>query len=117
MKVAWLYVAPVKGLAIESRDHVELGSRGVEDDRLFCLVGEDGNMLNGKRLAPVTTIGAHFDPAADRLELRMPSGTRVSGTVRANEDIAGTMYGGHVAAGKVGEGTGAGAHSGQLGRP
>lgn len=117
MKVAWLYVAPVKGLAIESRDHVELGRGGVEDDRRFCLVGEDGGMLNGKRLAPVTTIGAHFDPATDRLELRMASGARVSGTVRAGEAIAVTMYGGHVASGSVVEGPWAAALSEQLGRP
>jgi uncharacterized protein YcbX len=117
VKVAWLYVAPVKGLAIESRDHVELGRSGVEDDRRFCLVGEDGHMLNGKRLAPVTTIGAHFDPATDRLELRMASGARVSGTVRAGEEIVVTMYGGHVASGNVVEGPWAAALSEQLGRP
>jgi uncharacterized protein YcbX len=117
MKVAWLYVAPVKGLAIESRDHVELGRSGVEDDRRFCLVGEDGNMLNGKRLAPVTTIGAHFDPATDRLELRMPGGASVSGTVRDGEGIVVTMYGGHEASGHVVEGPWASALSEQLGRP
>ena len=117
VKVAWLYVAPVKGLAIESRDHVELGLSGVEDDRCFCLVGEDGNMLNGKRLAPVTTIGAHFDPAQGRLELRMASGARVSGTVREGEGIVVTMYGGHEASGHVVEGPWAAALTEQLARP
>lgn len=117
VKVAWLYVAPVKGLAIEARDHVELGLSGVEDDRRFCLVGEDGHMLNGKRLAPVTTIGAHFDPAQGRLELRMPGGTSVSGTVRTGEEIAVTMYGGHVGSGHVVEGPWAAALTEQLGRP
>jgi MOSC domain-containing protein len=117
MKVAWLYVAPVKGLAIESRDHVELGRDGVEDDRRFCLVGEDGNMLNGKRLAPVTTIGAHFDPVTDRLELRMPGGASVSGTVRDGEGIVVTMYGDHEASGHVVEGPWASALTEQLGRP
>ena len=99
MKVAWLYVAPVKGLALEARDHIELGLSGVEDDRRFCLVGEDGHMLNGKRLAPVTTIGAHFDPATDHLELRMPDDTRVTGTVTGAEPIEVTMYGGHIGLG------------------
>lgn len=117
MKVAWLYVAPVKGLSLEAREHIELGRSGVEDDRLFCLIGEDGHMLNGKRLAPVTTIGAHFDPATRRLELRMPGGASVSGTVRAGEGIAVTMYGGHVASGQVVEGPWAAALSDQLGRP
>jgi uncharacterized protein YcbX len=116
MKVAWLHVAPVKGLAIEAREHIELGRSGVEDDRLFCLIAEDGHMLNGKRLALVTTIGAHFDPATDRLELRMPSGASVSGTARVAEGIAVTMYGGHVGSGHVVEGPWAAALSEQLGR-
>jgi uncharacterized protein YcbX len=117
MKVAWLYVAPVKGLSLEAREHIELGRSGVEDDRLFCLIGEDGHMLNGKRLAPVTTIGAHFDPAQGRLELRMPGGASVSDTVRAGEAVEVTMYGGHVASGHVVEGPWAAALSEQLGRP
>ena len=117
MKVAWLHVAPVKGLAIESRDQIELGPSGVAEDRLFCLMGEDGHMLNGKRLAPVTTIGAHFDPPTDRLELRLPTGARVSATVRVAEEVAVTMYGGHVGRGRVVEGPWAAALSEQLGRP
>ena len=117
MKVAWLHVAPVKGLSIEARDHIQLERDGVEDDRLFCLIGEDGHMLNGKRLAAVTTIGAHFDPAERRLELRMVSGSRVAGTVRDAEAVAVTMYGGHVAPGHVVEGPWGAALSEQLGRP
>ena len=117
MKVAWLYVAPVKGLALEARDQIELSLSGVEDDRRFCLVGEDGHMLNGKRLAPVTTIGAHFDPATDHLELRMPDDARITGTVTVAEPIAVTMYGGHVGPGRVVEGPWAAALSQELGRP
>lgn len=117
MNVAWLYVAPVKGLAIDSRDHIDLGLSGVEEDRRLCLIGDDGHMLNGKRLAPVTTIGAHFDPATDHLELRMAGGARVAGTVRRGEPIAVTMYGGHVARGRVVKGPWAAALSEQLARP
>jgi uncharacterized protein YcbX len=117
VKVAWLYVAPVKGLSIEAREHIELGRSGVADDRRFCLIGDDGNMLNGKRLGPVTTIGAHFDTATDRLELRMPGGARVSDTVRDGEPTAVTMYGGHVGSGHVVEGPWAAALSEELGRP
>lgn len=116
MKVAWLYVAPVKGLAIEARDHVKLGPAGVEDDRRFCVVGEDGRVLNGKRLAAVTTIGAHFDPATDRLELRMAGDAHVAGAVRVGEPTRVTIYG-NEAAGHVVEGPWAEALSEQLGRP
>ena len=74
-------------------------------------------MLNGKRLAPVTTIGAHFDPSTDRLELRMANGTRVSGIVRDGEGLVVTMYGGHEAPGHVVEGPWSAPLSEQLGRP
>jgi len=116
VKVAWLYVAPVKGLAIEARDHVELGRSGVEDDRRFCLIGEDGHMLNGKRLGPVTAIGAHFDPATDRLELRLANGVRVGGAVTVGEPTLVTIYG-HEAPGRLVEGPWSAALSEQLGRP
>lgn len=115
VKVAWLYVSPVKGLAIEERDHVELGRSGVEDDRRFCLVGEDGHMLNGKRLGSVTTIGAHFDPATDRLELRMAGDARVGGTVSVGEPIVVAIYG-HEASGHLVEGPWTAVLTEQLGR-
>ena len=102
VKVAWLYVAPVKGLAIEARDHIELGLRGVEDDRRFCFVNAQGRMLNGKRFAPITTIGAHFDPERDRLELRMAEHV-VSGVVSCGEPIVVDIYG-NQAAGHLVEG-------------
>lgn len=113
VKVAWLHVAPVKGLAIEARDHLELGPNGVEDDRRFCLIGEDGRLINGKRLAALTTIGAHFDPATDRLELRMPGGARVAGTVIVGRPIT---INGHQAPAHLVEGPWAAALSAELGR-
>lgn len=116
VKVAWLYVAPVKGLAVEERDHVDLGRTGVEDDRRFCLIGEDGHMLNGKRLGPVTAIGAHFDPATEGLELRLANDLRVGGTVTVGEPTTVVIYG-HEASGRLVEGPWSAALSEQLGRP
>lgn len=114
VKVAWLHVAPVKGLSLEARDHVELGPNGVEDDRRFRLIGEDGRLINGKRLAALTTIGAHVDPATDRLELRMPGGRRIGGAVVIGDPIA---MNGHEAPAHLVEGPWAAALSEQLGRP
>ncbi len=102
VKVAWLHVAPVKGLAIEAREHIELGPRGVDEDRRFCFVNADGRMLNGKRFAPITTIVAHFDPQTDRLELRMADDV-VSGVVRTDRPIVVDIYG-NQAAGHLVEG-------------
>jgi uncharacterized protein YcbX len=114
VKVAWLHVAPVKGLVIEQRDHVVLGEKGVEEDRRFCLVDETGRMLNGKRFAPLGTLSAHFDPATDRLELRI-AGDAVAATVSVGDAIEVTIYG-HVAPAHLVEGPWTAALSEQLGR-
>ena len=116
MKVAWLHVAPVKGLRIEERDRIELGPNGVADDRLFCVADETGRLLNGKRLAPLSTIVAHYDAKNEHLELRMPNGSVVDASVAVGEPIAVTIYG-HTAAGRVVDGPWADALSGELGRP
>jgi MOSC domain-containing protein len=114
VKVAWLYVSPVKGLAIEARDHIDLGLNGVEDDRRFCLVDGVGRMLNGKRFAPMTTIGAHYEPETERLELRMAD-RRVSGTVSVGEPIVVNIYD-HDAPGHLVEGPWTAALSEELGQ-
>jgi len=114
VKVAWLYIAPVKGLAIEARDRIELGLRGVDGDRRFCFVNAEGRMLNGKRFAPITTIGAHFDPETERLELRMADDV-VSEVVRTGEPIVVDIYG-NQAAGHFVEGPWTAAVSEQFGQ-
>jgi uncharacterized protein YcbX len=116
MKVAWLHVAPVKGLRIEERDHIELGPNGVADDRLFCVVDEMGRLLNGKRLAPLSTIVARYDAQSGDLELRMPNGASVNATVAVVAPITVTIYG-HAAPGHVVYGPWADALTDELGRP
>jgi uncharacterized protein YcbX len=115
MKVAWLHVAPVKGLRIEERESIELGLHGVEDDRRFCVVDETGRLLNGKRLAPLATISARFDAETGHLHLRMPNGSSVGGTVAVGAPITVTIYG-HAAPGHVVYGPWADALSDELGR-
>jgi hypothetical protein len=73
-------------------------------------------MLNGKRFAPVGTVSARFEPATDRLELRIAGDVPVSGTVRVGDTIEVTIYG-HVASGRLVDGPWSAALSEQLGRP
>jgi uncharacterized protein len=93
MKVAWLHVAPVKGLLIDQRDHILLGERGVEDDRRFCLIDDTGHLLNGKRFAPVGTVAARFDPATARLELRFADDGAVADKVRLGDALEVHIFG------------------------
>ncbi len=115
MRVAWLHVAPVKGLRIEERERVELGPSGVEDDRRFCVVDETGRLLNGKRLASLTTIAARFDLETGHLHLRFSNGSSVGGTVALGAPITVTVYA-HAAPGHLVAGPWAAALSDELGR-
>jgi len=116
MKVAWLHVAPVKGLRIDERDRIELGPNGVADDRLFCIVDETGRLLNGKRLAPLSRIVARYDAKEEHLELRMPDGSSVGDVVAVAAPITVTIYG-HAAPGHVVYGPWADALSDEIGHP
>jgi uncharacterized protein YcbX len=116
VKVAWLYVAPVKSLAVEERASVDIRDHGVDGDREFCLIGADGRLLNGKRLGPVNAIRARFDAATSHLELRMPNGAEVEGVVRCGEAVAVTISGNQAPAHVV-EGPWAEALTAEIGRP
>jgi uncharacterized protein YcbX len=37
-QVSWIHIAPIKALAIQELEQVELGPVGVENDRRFCIV-------------------------------------------------------------------------------
>jgi len=115
VRVAWLHVAPVKGLRIEERERVELGPSGVEDDRRFCVVDETGRLLNGKRLASLTTIAARFDLETGHLHLRFSNGSSVGGTIAVSTPITVTVYG-HAAPGHLVDGPWTAALSDELGR-
>jgi len=115
VRVAWLHVAPVKGLRIEERERVELGLHGVEDDRRFCVVDETGRLLNGKRLASLTTIAARFDLETGHLHLRFSNGSSVGGTIAVSTPITVTVYG-HAAPGHLVDGPWTAALSDELGR-
>src|SRR5438128_9057264 len=47
-RVAWISLAPVKGLALAQVEEVLVEPFGVRDNRRFHLIGEDGRLLNGK---------------------------------------------------------------------
>lgn len=90
-RVAWIHVAPVKALAIETRTEAYIGPRGVADDRRLCVVDpETHRMINGKRVAALVAIRPELD--GDRLTLRFPDGRAVSGTVTPGAPIAITIF-------------------------
>jgi uncharacterized protein YcbX len=92
-QVAWIHVAPIKALAIQELDQVELGLGGVENDRRYCIVDSDCRMLNAKRVQRFIAVRPTFDAEMRRLELAMPDGSTVSGAVDLGKAITVSIYG------------------------
>src|SRR5918996_642302 len=85
--VAWISVAPVKGLRLQQRDEALLTEDGVPGDRAFFVIDERGAMVSATRLGCLVAVIAEHD--GDRLSLRFPDGGDVAGQVElgALEDI------------------------------
>ena len=92
-RVAWIHSAPIKALAIQELQQVELDLLGVENDRRFCIVDPDGKMLNAKRVQRFVAVRPRFDDGTRRLVLDMPDGSRVEGSVALGRAITVSIYG------------------------
>lgn len=99
--VAWIHVAPVKALQVQQRTSVTLTARGVEDDRRFCIVDEEGRMLNAKRVPAFVSVRPELDDDARHLTLHMPDGTPVRGAVDLGAAVSVSIYRRHVPAREV----------------
>ena len=75
--VAWLHVAPVKGLALVERDEIELGLDGVEENRRFCVVDADGRRYGALRDGRLQAIRPRWDGRSRVLALEFPDGSVV----------------------------------------
>ena len=92
-RLAWIHVAPIKSLRIQTRDSVVLGANGVGEDRRFAIVDENGRWLNGKRVPSFVQVRPEFDLEVGTLTLHMPEGRRVAGRIELGERVAVRIYG------------------------
>ena len=106
--VSRLSIAPVKGLALEHRDEIELTEQGVREDRRFFLVDDTGRLIDGLLAGRMVQVGAHIDPDGTHLRMTFPDGGVIEEDVRVTEPVITRMYGrtvlGHVVEGPWAEG-------------
>jgi uncharacterized protein YcbX len=92
-RVTALSIAPVKGLRVVNVERLALEPGGARGDRRFYLVEERGWMVNGKHSGALNEVSAKVDVgdpdagAVERLTLRFPEGTVVSGPVELGEEL------------------------------
>ena len=92
-RVAWITVAPVKGMALEQRSEVQLESFGVRENRRFHVIGADGRLLNGKQLGELQQITPIWNEQDRTLVFRFPDGSVAVGTVELDGPVTTTFYG------------------------
>jgi uncharacterized protein YcbX len=115
--VAWLTIAPVKGLALVACEDVLLERHGVAENRRFYLIEESGRKLDQKSSGEVVQIRPEYDAAAGTLALLFPDGSHVEGSVEVGEPVATDFFGTRSVEGRVVEGPWSAALSEQFGRP
>ena len=101
--VAWLSIAPVKGLRLRSVDAARLERYGIAEDRRFYLIDTLGDKVGALELGGLLAIEATCDTSGERLALRLPTGEVVDGQIELAEAVTTSFYGrpvaGHVVAG------------------
>jgi MOSC domain-containing protein len=98
-RVAWIHVAPVKSLQIHERERVHLGMTGVDEDRRFAIVDENGRWLNAKRVPAFVAVRPEFQDGT--LTLHMPDGQAVGGPIELGTAVPVSIYGRTVSAREV----------------
>lgn len=92
-RVAWISIAPIKGLALVAREEVALEPFGARDNRRFNLIDARGRMANGKRSGSLLQVEPGWDAEAGRLALRFPDGSVVAGEVVLGEPVTTDFFG------------------------
>jgi uncharacterized protein YcbX len=91
--VAWISIAPVKGLGLVHPARVTLERRGVRENRRFYLVDDRGRLVNGKRLGALVGVVPTYDEAAGTLRLALPGVGAVEGEVALGEAVTTAFVG------------------------
>jgi uncharacterized protein YcbX len=93
-RISWISLTPVKGLAIEHIDEVDLLESGPRGDRRFFLIDEHDLLVNNKRrhAGALQLVHASYDEGDEALTLRFPDGTVVAGDVSCGAEITASFH-------------------------
>ncbi len=92
-RVSWISLTPVKALALEHVDEIDLLEDGLRGDRRFYLIDRNGRLVNDMgRHGPLQLVHADYDEQMDVLTLRLVDGTFVTGEVARGEAVDTTFH-------------------------
>jgi uncharacterized protein YcbX len=104
LRVSVLSMTPVKGLALHRPLHLNVSAGGVEGDRSFFLVKDDGGVISCTDLGSLMRHRAEYDPSTRVMHVHGPDGLLRSDVVELGEPLVTDFFGlrdvtGHVALG------------------
>jgi uncharacterized protein YcbX len=86
-RISWISLTPVKALALNHVDEIELLEGGLRGDRRFYLVDEHDRLVSDKRHGQLQLVHAHHHEQRDALQLRLADGTTVESDVERGEEL------------------------------
>jgi uncharacterized protein len=87
ISVARISLTPVKSFRLNHPGEVLLGADGVAGNRLFVLVGADGERLRSSKTPWPVVVSAEYDSASDALAMTFPGGAEVSGSAAPTGEV------------------------------
>ena len=91
--VAAIHIAPVKSLGLAHPQTVQVGSRGIVEDRRFYLVNRQGRLVTQREMGPLVQVTAEYTEASQRLRIRFPKGDAIEGPVKLGKAIGTPIWG------------------------
>ncbi len=85
-RVSWIALTPVKALALEHVDEIDLLEDGLLGDRRFFLIDANDRLVNDHN-GPLQLVHAHYDAERELLSMRLADGTPVSGEVMRGDEV------------------------------
>lgn len=101
LTISRLSITPVRSLALQHPESVELGPHGVLEDRRYTLLTQDRRIFDATKFGPLVAVGARLELDPERLTLTLPDGEVVEGEVELGERFEAEVYGRRFAAREV----------------
>ena len=98
-----IHIAPVKSMALQHPQAVNVNASGIIEDRRFYLVDQRGQLLTQRQIGKLVQVKAQYQAEPERLRLQLPGGTALEGLLQMGEPVEASVFGrlvrGHVVTG------------------
>jgi len=78
-RIAHIYYAPVKSLALTPLARTHVDKAGIPGDRAFVIVDAQGDAVTQRECFPLVLVRAVYEPVDDHLTVTLPDGTVAAG--------------------------------------